>query len=184
MAFKENLEAVKSGLNTEEQFIEKFIKGERFIKKYKFYILAILIILVLYFITTLIIQKVQESNIQTSNELYASLMQNSNDSTTIKLLKDKNINLYAIFLAQNLDSNLEELKTLTKNEKLNPLLKNILVLNFNENSIFLKDFSTILQAFKLLEENKIKEANILLNKIKPNSSLEQLSQNLKHYQGI
>ncbi|EOV7700747.1 hypothetical protein ACORGN_000831, partial [Campylobacter coli] len=33
MGLKDNLKAVKAEINTEEQFIENFIKGERFIKK-------------------------------------------------------------------------------------------------------------------------------------------------------
>ncbi len=44
MGLKDNLKAVKNELNTEEQFIENFIKGERFIRKYKFYRVRIKII--------------------------------------------------------------------------------------------------------------------------------------------
>ena len=50
MGLKDNLKAVKNELNTEEQFIENFIKGERFIRKYKFYISAVVIILVAFFL--------------------------------------------------------------------------------------------------------------------------------------
>ncbi|MBW1422531.1 hypothetical protein AT909_02680 [Campylobacter jejuni] len=42
----------------------------------------------------------------------------------------------------------------------------------------------LLEAYKLLEQNKIEEANVLLSQIKENSSLNQIAKNLKHYQGI
>ncbi|EHP8594088.1 hypothetical protein KWC01_001301, partial [Campylobacter jejuni] len=50
--------------------------------------------------------------------------------------------------------------------------------------IFLKNYDKLLEAYKLLEQNKIEEANVLLSQIKENSSLNQIAKNLKHYQGI
>ena len=48
----------------------------------------------------------------------------------------------------------------------------------------LKNYDKLLEAYKLLEQNKIEEANVLLSQIKENSSLNQIAKNLKHYQGI
>ena len=50
MSLKENLQAVKNSLSTEEQMIEGFIKGERFIKKYKFVFVAVVVLLVAYLV--------------------------------------------------------------------------------------------------------------------------------------
>ena len=172
MTLKDNLKAVKTELNTEEQFLEKFIKSEKFIKKYKFYILGILVILLLYFAINFIVNFLEEKNIKESNEIYASLIQSPKDKEKLANLKEKNINLYTIFLVNEFDKDLDN------------NLRNILALNLNQKSFFLKDFNKILEAYKLLEEDKIEEANILLSQIKTDSTLGQIAKNLKHYQGI
>lgn len=190
MTLKDNLKAVKTELSTEEQFIEKFIKSERFIKKYKFYILIILALVLLYFAITFIVDTLKEKNIKESNEIYASLMNSPNDKAKLAELKEKNLNLYVIFLMSKLSKEpenkelLAELSSLYKDKSINNYLKNILALDLNEQSFFLKDFDKLLEAYKLLEEDKIEEANILLSKIKADSTLEQIAKNLKHYQGI
>lgn len=190
MTLKDNLKAVKTELNTEEQFLEKFIKSEKFIKKYKFYILGVLVILLLYFAINFIVNFLEEKNIKESNEIYASLIQSPKDKEKLANLKEKNINLYTIFLMNEFDKEqnnaelLNELNALYKDKNLDNNLRNILALNLNQKSFFLKDFNKILEAYKLLEEDKIEEANILLSQIKTDSTLGQIAKNLKHYQGI
>lgn len=190
MGLKDNLKAVKTELNTEEQFIENFIKGERFIRKYKFYIFALITILILWFAISFINNKINENNIKESNEIYINLLHNPNNKELLNKLKDKNINLYTIFLMKEFSNNTDnnefkqELQNLSKDLNINPLLRNIILVSLHEKSIFLKNYDKILQAYRLLKENKIEEADILLSQIKENSSLNQIAKNLKHYQGI
>lgn len=190
MGLKDNLKAVKNELDTEEQFIENFIKGERFIRKYKFYISAIVIVLIAWFIGDFTISKINEYKIKKANEIYANLLQNPNDKNLLEKLKNKNINLYAVFLLkENIDdfnntTFQNELRQIYSNTQTNPLLKNIIALSLGDKSIFLKNYDKLLEAYRLLEQNKIEEANILLSQIKENSSLSQIAKNLKHYQGI
>jgi len=190
LGLKDNLKAVKNELNTEEQFIENFIKGERFIRKYKFYILGVVGILLIWFFGNFISSKIKESKIKESNEIYASLLQNPNDKNLLEKLKDKNINLYAIFLLRENANELNntsfenELGQIYNHTQTNALLKNIIALSLGDKSIFLKNYDKLLEAYKLLEQNKIEEADILLSQIKDNSSLSQIAKNLKHYQGI
>lgn len=190
MGLKDNLKAVKNELNTEEQFIENFIKGERFIRKYKFYISAIVIVLIAWFIGDFTISKINEYKIKKANEIYANLLQNPNDKNFLEKLKNKNINLYAVFLLkENIDdfnntTFQNELRQIYSNTQTNPLLKNIIALSLGDKSIFLKNYDKLLEAYRLLEQNKIEEANILLSQIKENSNLSQIAKNLKHYQGI
>lgn len=190
MGLKDNLKAVKTELNTEEQFIENFIKGERFIRKYKFYIFALITILILWFAINCINNEINENNIKESNEIYTNLLHNPNNKELLNKLKDKNINLYTIFLMKEFSNNTDnnefkqELQNLSKDLNINPLLRNIILVSLHEKSIFLKNYDKILQAYRLLKENKIEEADILLSQIKENSSLNQIAKNLKHYQGI
>ena len=190
MGLKDNLKAVKNELNTEEQFIENFIKGERFIRKYKFYISAVVIILVAWFTGNFIISKINDYKTKEANEIYANLIQNPNNKNLLEKLKNKNTNLYAIFLLKenindfNNTALQNELKQIYSNAQTNTLLKNIIALSLGDKSIFLKNYDKLLEAYKLLEQNKIEEANVLLSQIKENSSLNQIAKNLKHYQGI
>lgn len=190
MGLKDNLKAVKNELNTEEQFIENFIKGERFIRKYKFYISAVVIILVAWFAGNFIISKINDYKTKEANEIYANLIQDPSNKNLLEQLKNKNTNLYAIFLLKENINDLNntafqnELKQIYNNAQTNTLLKNIIALSLRDKSIFLKNYDKLLEAYKLLEQNKIEEANVLLSQIKENSSLNQIAKNLKHYQGI
>ncbi|EDJ0373869.1 hypothetical protein GEX89_04265 [Campylobacter jejuni] len=190
MGLKDNLKAVKNELNTEEQFIENFIKGERFIRKYKFYISAVVIILVAWFAGNFIITKINDYKTKEANEIYANLIQDPSNKNLLEQLKNKNTNLYTIFLLKENINDLNntafqnELKQIYNNAQTNTLLKNIIALSLGDKSIFLKNYDKLLEAYKLLEQNKIEEANVLLSQIKENSSLNQIAKNLKHYQGI
>ncbi|EAK6249141.1 hypothetical protein [Campylobacter jejuni] len=190
MGLKDNLKAVKNELNTEEQFIENFIKGERFIRKYKFYISAVVVILVAWFAGNFIISKINDYKTKEANEIYANLIQDPSNKNLLEQLKNKNTNLYAIFLLKenindfNNTTLQNELKQIYNNAQTNTLLKNIIALSLGDKSIFLKNYDKLLEAYKLLEQNKIEEANVLLSQIKENSSLNQIAKNLKHYQGI
>ncbi|CAM4037136.1 hypothetical protein FU397_00465 [Campylobacter jejuni] len=190
MGLKDNLKAVKNKLNTEEQFIENFIKGERFIRKYKFYISAVVIILVAWFAGNFIISKINDYKTKEANEIYANLIQDPSNKNLLEQLKNKNTNLYAIFLLKenindfNNTALQNELKQIYNNAQTNTLLKNIIALSLGDKSIFLKNYDKLLEAYKFLEQNKIEEANVLLSQIKENSSLNQIAKNLKHYQGI
>ncbi|HEE8969793.1 TPA: hypothetical protein R2H72_000922 [Campylobacter jejuni] len=190
MGLKDNLKAVKNELNTEEQFIENFIKGERFIRKYKFYISAVVIILVVWFAGNFIISKINDYKTKEANEIYANLIQDPSNKNLLEQLKNKNTNLYAIFLLKenindfNNTALQNELKQIYSNTQTNTLLKNIIALSLGDKSIFLKNYDKLLEAYKFLEQNKIEEANVLLSQIKENSSLNQITKNLKHYQGI
>ncbi|MBX1177587.1 hypothetical protein I9X11_04405 [Campylobacter jejuni] len=190
MGLKDNLKAVKNELNTEEQFIENFIKGERFIRKYKFYISAVVIILVAWFAGNFIISKINDYKTKEANEIYANLIQDPSNKNLLEQLKNKNTNLYTIFLLKENINDLNntafqnELKQIYNNAQTNTLLKNIIALSLGDKSIFLKNYDKLLEAYKLLEQNKIEEANVLLSQIKENSILNQIAKNLKHYQGI
>ncbi|TKX31331.1 hypothetical protein [Campylobacter estrildidarum] len=190
MGLKDDFKAIKTSFNTEEKFIENFIKSERFIQKYKIYIFLLIAILLLWFIISFINTKINEYNNKKSNEIYTSLLNNPNDQNLLNKLQQKNINLYTIFLIQEFaqDSNNTKLKDkieiLKFNSDINSVLKNIIYASLGEKSVFLKDYDKIFQAYQLLKEKKIKQANVLLSQINENSSLNQIAKNLKHYQGI
>ena len=190
LALKDNLKAIKAQLSTEERFIENFIKSERFIKKYKFYLIGLAIVLTLWFAVSFIMQTLKQKGIEEGNALYTQLILEDGDLARAQGLKEKNPNLYAIFLMQKFNSDpqnsqiLNAMNALGESSELNPLLQNILALSTGGKSVFLRDYDKILQAYGLLKEGKIEEANVLLSQIKPDSSLGQIAKNFQHYKGI
>lgn len=179
MALKENLKAVKNELSSQEQMMENFIKSERFIKKYKYYFLAFFGVLVIYLVANFIINHNEERNLQESNLIFSNLIKNPNDTKSLEELKIKNPNLYVIFL-------ISQSKDLNQSIKLNidPLLKQIILAQNDENSTFLKDYHTLLKGYDFLKQNDFKNADVEFGKIPLNSPLWQLVNSLKHYQGI
>lgn len=184
MSLKENLKAVKNSLSSEEQMIESFIKSERFIKKNKFIFLVIAVLLVAYLVYYYASDMIVSKRVQQNNEIYLALLQNPNDNDKLAQLKDKNPNLYVLFLLSR-DVNDGAIKE-AQNLKLEPLLKEILNANTptNSHSQFLNDYHKILNAYELLQQDKIEEANLILSQIPMNSELQNLVSNFRHYKGI
>ena len=181
MSLKDNLQAVKSRLGAEEQMIENFIKGERFFRKYKFIILSLLGIFLIFIIYYYASSAFKSAAVSKNNDLFMSLIDNPTNSENLELLKKNNPNLYVIFLMSLEDSNaLQE----ALNLKLDPLVKEILSANFMADSKFLKEYKLILEAYELLKEGKIEEADLILAQIPLNSELKDLVNNFKHYKGI
>ncbi len=182
MSLKEDLKAIKGTLSAEETMIENFIKGERFIKKYKLVFLAVVGLLVVYLIYHYTSNTLNEKTVAKNNEIYISLLNNPDDSEKLAQLKAKNPNLYVLFLLSRPDST--ELIKEAENLKLDPLLKEILNANEHLDGKFLGDYNKLLQAYELLEQDKIEEANLILAQIPVNSELKDLVNNFKHYKGI
>ncbi|MCV3443632.1 hypothetical protein L8W64_06685 [Campylobacter sp. IFREMER_LSEM_CL1097] len=180
MALKENLKVVKEELSSQEQMMENFIKSERFIRKYKYYFIALIALLVLYFSGSYIYNIKQEKNIQESNIIFNNLLKNPSDQKLIEELKQKNANLYTIYIMGQNNQDLNQILSLN----IDPLLKQIVLAQNNQKSDFLKDYNTLLIGFEFLKQNDFKNADVEFNKIPINSPLWQIITSLKHYQGI
>lgn len=155
------------------------IKVERFIKKYKITIILLVLAVVVYFIANTIYEKVQENNKIKANNLYISLLEKK-DENKLQELKELNPNLYfATLLNDKYSKELSEFKP----DKENLLLIDIYKARTMESKYFLKDLKTLENAFELLKDNKVEEANVLLNSITNNSAFYKIANNLKHYQG-
>ena len=197
MSIKEDLKAVKEELNTEEQFLEGLIRAERFYKKYKKPIIAVVSIAVIIFIGFSIKTYIDEANLKAANEAYLKLIKNPNDTQAAKILKSKNINLYYAFKLQvaskNNDKNiLEEVKTNAKDKYISDLADYQLAsLSKKSDKLdryiddskagLVKNFALLEDAYLLLKENKKDQAKIKLSSIEVDSPLKDVAKNLEHY---
>ncbi|HEC1756772.1 TPA: hypothetical protein R1709_001604, partial [Campylobacter lari] len=141
---------------------------------------ALIALLVLYFSGSYIYNIKQEKNIQESNIIFNNLLKNPSDQKLIEELKQKNANLYTIYIMGQNNQDLNQ--TLSLN--IDPLLKQIVLAQNNQKSDFLKDYNTLLIGFEFLKQNDFKNADVEFNKIPINSPLWQIITSLKHYQGI
>ena len=186
MAIKEDLTQIKQEIGAQEQFLESMIKGERFFRKYKKFMIIAIIVAVIAIIGFYSNKIINDNRIEDANLAYSKLILNPNDANALSILKEKESKLYALFtLQQKLDKNdtngISEVACLI----VNPIVKDIILSqNGNANNQILSEYSTLLKGFELLKQNKIKEANDEFNKISLDSQLQTLIKNLKHYQGI
>ena len=186
MAIKEDLTQIKQEIGAQEQFLESMIKGERFFRKYKKFMIIAIIVAVIAIIGFYSNKIINDNRIEDANLAYSKLILNPNDANALSILKEKEPNLYALFsLQQKLDKNETDGISELTNLKVNPIVKDIILSqNGNANNQILSEYSTLLKGFELLKQNKIKEANDEFNKISLDSQLQTLVKNLKHYQGI
>ena len=190
MALKENIEAVKKEIGTEEQFLEGIIKSERFFKRYKKYIIAASAVLVVAGGIYTMINIINENKLESSNMAYNVLLKDSSNTVAINTLKESNERLYNFYRFQkaietNDENILKELALYTKDPVISDLAKYQLMDKEDKkhDSKLLKGFIALQDGYKLLKEDKINEAKIKFAQIDLNSPLKNIAKNLEHYQG-
>ena len=191
LSLKENIKSVKEEIGAEEQFLESIIKGERFYKKYKRQIQILVVVVVLGAIGYTGMNLIKTRNLRLSNEAYEKLLINPDNSEALALLKDKNPNLYRVFLFKEAikTKDITKLKELS-NDKDSKYLSDLSKYQLEQlqdskvvDSELLKGFSLLEEGFDLLKENKITEAKLKFAQIDANSPLSKIVKNLEHYQG-
>ncbi|MCT7651306.1 tetratricopeptide repeat protein [Aliarcobacter butzleri] len=188
MSLKEDVGYIKNELSSEEKFIENFVKGERFFKKYKTLIIAVVVILIIGLIGFTIKKSIDNSNKHDANIALSQFLENG-DEKALKTLKNKNEKLYevALFLQAKKDNKIASIEL--------PLLKelvkfqtatasnNIEELNSlsMQNDFLLKEFALFNKALILVNEGKYEEAKKELSQISQTSKAYELATLLNHY---
>ena len=192
MSLKDNVNAIKEELNAEEQFLESVIKAEGFWKKYKTFIVAIAVIALVAVLAKAVMGYMHEQNILASNEAYATLSKNANDTQALETLKSKNPKMYEMYLFERgtKSTDVASLKAL-QGEIKDPILASLLSYqiaslekNISSMSVDVaKEYALLQEAYLLLQNDKIKDAQAKLSQIAADSSLRAVVDNLKHYMG-
>lgn len=180
-----NLEYIKEGLSTQEQILTQAIAGERFARKHKGKIIAIVVIGVLAIIYFSVTHLIEQNNIKANNALFSKLLANPTDTALQNELEKANINLFALFaLGQAKENNSTALIDRALNNIKDENLRQILLASKGENVALMGDYETLISGFKELKNAKFDAAKLEFSKIPENSSLKEISKNLEHYQGI
>ena len=188
MSLKEDVGYIKNELSSEEKFIENFVKGERFLKKYKTLIIAVVVILIIGLIGFTVKKSIDNSNKHDANIALSQFLENG-DEKALETLKNKNEKLYevALFLQAKKDNKIASIEL--------PLLKelvkfqtatasnNIEELNSlsMQNDFLLKEFALFNKALILVNEGKYEEAKKELSQISQTSKAYELATLLNHY---
>ncbi|ANE36160.1 hypothetical protein CIG11343_1146 [Campylobacter iguaniorum] len=185
MAIKEDINYIKNEISSQEQFLENAIRSERFLKKNKKIIIAIVVIALFTIFVYVIKTIAYEKNLETTNQAYKALLQNPNDSAAQSILKEKSPSLFALYAIKNAnDTNSTALIDEALNMQIDPLLKEVINSAKNQNTDgLMSSYAALISGYELLKQNKIEEAKIEFSKIPQNSPLEGISKNLQHYQG-
>jgi hypothetical protein len=193
VSIQENVDFIKEELSSEEKFLESSVKAERFYKKHKIKILGLVAVLVVGFIGNSISSYLDNKNKIKANEAYMVLLDKPSDADAISVLKNLNPKLLDIANYQNAlkKANIEELKSIKNVPFISSLAqyevailkKDINLLNENslDSSSLVKDLASLNQALLLIQDNKIKQAKIVLKSIPENESLSQIIKMVQHY---
>jgi len=186
---------VKEELNSEEQFFEKAVQTERFVKKYKKPLIAIVSATVLAVITASAYNIYTQNKIDTSNTALNVLLQDPADTAAQEELKALNPKLYDVWSLSNAlktkdkaalsalqsskalvvaDLAQYELAAMGEDEK---ALENYA----QKSGALLKDLAVIEAAVLLIEKGEKEAAHNKLSMISLNSPVYKLAQSLSHY---
>ncbi len=191
MSLKDNVNAIKNELNTEEQFLEGMIKAEGFFKKNRTLIIVFVVTLLALVIAYNVYSYMKTSNIEASNVAYSKLLKNPDDKDALNSLKSKNSKLYQAFLFSEATKNgdLNTIKSQIDDPVLLDLLsyhvaskseKNLSNYILSQDSV-LKDLALLQEGYLLLKSGKTKEAKAKLLQINANSPIKGAAQNLSHF---
>jgi predicted negative regulator of RcsB-dependent stress response len=191
LGIKENLQAVKEEISTEEQFLEGMIKSERFFKRNKKYLLAILVVCVVGSIGYSIQTMMEINRLKQSNEAYMTLLSDPNNAQALSLLKQKNEKLYTMYELQlALTTNDKDVLTRLSNatDTVVSAIASYGLSQVDKQSVpkgeLFAGMVALQEGYALLKDAKINEAKVKFAQIDINSPLKQVAQNLEHYQGL
>ena len=195
VSLKENIEMVKNELSTEEQFFEKAVKTERFVKKYKKPLIGLVAAAVLAIGTGSASDIYTQNRIDASNAAFNALTADPNDQNAKEQLKTLNPKLYDVWLlSQALRSkDAEALRSLQGSDalavadlaayELSAMEQDEAALEqyAQKSGALLKDLALIEAAVLLMEKGEVASAKAKLSMIDINSPLYQSAQSLLHY---
>jgi len=189
MSLKENVDYVKEELNSEEKFLEGFVKVERFYKKNKLIIIAAVVIVIGAIIGLYTTKSIQESNKLDANIAFNKVIEDPKDTSAMATLKEKNTQLYQVaqFVQATKDGKAADiqvtyLKELSDYQKaLNEKDINKLNAVSMQNNFLLKEFAIFNKALLQVNEGKYEDAKTTLKLIPADSKASELVNILNHY---
>ncbi|BCD67826.1 tetratricopeptide repeat protein [Nitratiruptor sp. YY09-18] len=171
MSTKENIEYIKQELSSDEKLLESLLKAERFLKKYKKPLLAVVIIAIVGIVGYSGYEWKKEYDLSEANKIYEHLLANPNDLQSLVKLKEKSPKLWALYLYSQAakQKDIKALQALSKID--DPIISDLAsyhlaaakakredIHNYTLSHEILKDFALLDEAYLLFKEGKISQA--------------------------
>ncbi|MFA7083011.1 MAG: hypothetical protein WC141_00610 [Arcobacteraceae bacterium] len=189
MSLKENMNFVKKELDSEEKFLESFVKAERFYKKNKKILIIVGLIVIIGLVSYGAKNYINAKNKSQSNLAFTQFLNDNSNKTALAELKETNVRLYN--LALYIKSRNEPISETINDSYLGSLVtykkaleeKNIDQLNTlsMQKNFLLKEFALFNKALLLTEDGKYNEAKQTLQLIQKDSQVADLVALLNHY---
>ncbi|MDD4854415.1 MAG: hypothetical protein PHQ22_04675 [Sulfuricurvum sp.] len=195
MSLKENMQALKEELNSEEKFFESAVRTERFVKKYQKPMIASVIVFLLGVGGSVAYQMIHDAKVERANMALNTLLINPADQKALKELSSEGGSLYELYsLSRALRENdLKMLKTLQsasssevadiasyESAALSKDDKALEAYTKKQGSIY-QELAVIELAVLSIQKGDSKSAHTSLELIKEESAVYPLAQILSHY---
>jgi len=184
---QDGIKEVKKEFSSDEQMLASAFKLEKFYKKNKIAIFAVIGLLVAFFGIKGVMGAIEDSRLNSANDAYLVLQKDAKNSQALDTLKTKNPKLFELYSYSQAvkNRNTKALQTLTtsKNEFIADMSSyHLSVLEGKEvNSELYKDFALVDNAYLYIKDKKLEEAKNQLVLIDEKSPVYNISKIIKHY---
>jgi len=195
LSLKENMEAIKEELSSEEKFFESAVRTERFVKRYQKPLIAAVAVSLLAVVGAIGYQAYTNAKIESSNTAFNLLMVNPTDTKAEQTLKNDNPELYDLWklsrgIAQNDVTLLEGLKSSEtfgvsdiasyEAAAIKGDIQSLEEYTKKQGALY-KDLALLELAISAIEKGDVKTAHQKLALISEESPLYQVAGALSHY---
>ena len=192
MSLKENIDQVKSELSSEEKFFEKAVMTERFVKKYKKWMIGSVVALVVLVGANIVYTHNNEERILSANEALLLLKEDATNAQALEELKSNSKNLYNLWMYAQAIAN-KDMATLTELSKSKtPIVSDLAKYEIasdvsaldayaSTQDVIYRDLALVRSAILLIKENKVDKAHQKLQMVSENSSFQNIAKALLHY---
>lgn len=186
MSIKDNVAFVKKELSGDEQVLESALKLETLYKKYKIFIWAVIVAIVLFFVAKNVMGMIKDANLIEANQAFLTLQEKPKDTQALKILEEKNPTLFELFsyaqavkvqdtvTLKTLVSSTNSIVSDASNYALATLEKK------PSHSTLYKEMGLINEAYLAIQSGNIKKAKNKLTLVPEESALASIASLLTH----
>ena len=187
MSIQDTINEAKKEFSNDEQMLASAFKLEKFYKKNKIAIFALVAVVILFFGGRAVMGVMEESRLNAANDAYLTLSKDAHNKVAEATLKAKNPELFELYSYKNAieNSDLEALKVLSSSK--NEIIADISAYHLAvlekrpAQSELYGEVALVNNAHLLIKEGKVAEAKDQLSQISEESPVHNIAKIIKHY---
>jgi len=184
---QDGINEAKKEFTSDEQLLVSAFKLEKFYKKNKIAIFAVVGLLVAFFAIKGVMGAIEDSRLNSANDAYLVLQKDAKNSQALETLKTKNPKLFELYsysqAVKNRDTKALQTLISSKNEFIADMSNYHLSVIEGKatNSELYKDFALVDNAYLYIKDKQLEEAKNQLALIDEKSPIYNISKIIKHY---